>query len=477
MEEDRDVTTEVQTYHQAEDRYRLGLNTLYSVPDGGFFAHVATKYPRQWDSTLDAMGATDGRSILYNPEAVQDLSIQETTFLIAHEVAHIMLGHPHRRGGRDPETWNIACDIAVNQLVSRLGVTIEGSLTAASYGTEPGHNAEWYYDTLMKRRDGEPESDQEDEQQGGGQDEFQDDQDESQDDDTELTESPKAKEVQLLLPFKDSRDGGVYQTGDQDGDGYGRQGDQTIPGAGNDVLPPAQGADEPTASQSKAISTVVEALNAPRIGDSIGDSLRDALTSSLKPAEENWRSVLEDWMVDSAKIDRSYRRPNRRHLWRGMILPSRSGGSTLKHLWILLDESGSVDDHSIDQAFSAISDIAEQITGIEISILPWTGDAHPERISHYTDTDLPLKNVYQRTSGGTRVGPTLEWVREQSDVYGVIVISDMYIDDYPEERQPWPLLWLGYPSYYEGEHGVAPDHLGRTITIGGNQEDDRWKTR
>lgn len=64
-----------------------------------------------------ATAATDMRRIFYNPKFMESLSKAVRLFVLAHEVMHIALKHGLRRGGRDAELWNIACDFAINLLL------------------------------------------------------------------------------------------------------------------------------------------------------------------------------------------------------------------------------------------------------------------------------------------------------------------------------------------------------------------------
>ncbi|GMA16856.1 hypothetical protein E5F05_16320 [Deinococcus metallilatus] len=67
------------------------------------------------------------RGVIYiNPGA--GLSLEEARFVIAHEALHVALGHHERRQGRDPELFNIACDLMINAWLTemRFGVMPAG---------------------------------------------------------------------------------------------------------------------------------------------------------------------------------------------------------------------------------------------------------------------------------------------------------------------------------------------------------------
>jgi predicted metal-dependent peptidase len=78
-------------------------------------------YPRFVDELVAtaAVGETeDGRVMYYWNRAFFDsLGIRDRVYVCAHETLHLIFSHPLRRKGRDPELWNIACDVVVNTLL------------------------------------------------------------------------------------------------------------------------------------------------------------------------------------------------------------------------------------------------------------------------------------------------------------------------------------------------------------------------
>ena len=55
----------------------------------------------------------------YNEDFVDKLELDEMTFTVLHEIAHIALMHVARRENREPLLWNIACDFYVNAIISK----------------------------------------------------------------------------------------------------------------------------------------------------------------------------------------------------------------------------------------------------------------------------------------------------------------------------------------------------------------------
>lgn len=56
----------------------------------------------------------DGETFEYNPAFANSLSFDECKGVCAHEALHLALLHHTRAGNRDAETWNQACDYAIN---------------------------------------------------------------------------------------------------------------------------------------------------------------------------------------------------------------------------------------------------------------------------------------------------------------------------------------------------------------------------
>ena len=68
--------------------------------------------------------ATDGQSLFYQPSALLRLYQQNPKFLnrlYLHTVLHCVFRHLWLRGRRDPLLWQIACDIAVENVLDTLG--------------------------------------------------------------------------------------------------------------------------------------------------------------------------------------------------------------------------------------------------------------------------------------------------------------------------------------------------------------------
>ena len=98
------------------------------------------------ESTLTNTAATDGKDIIYNAAFIETLNIREVAGLLVHELLHIANFHHTRRGSRDPEKWNIACDYAINPIILEADMILpEGGLFREEFKSM---TAEKIYDKL-----------------------------------------------------------------------------------------------------------------------------------------------------------------------------------------------------------------------------------------------------------------------------------------------------------------------------------------
>ena len=86
-----------------------------------FFGSVVASVGYKENKDIQTVG-TDGETIYYNPEYLEGLSVEEQTFIFAHEVCHIAFNHILRSEGKNPELWHIATDGVINQFLKRDGL-------------------------------------------------------------------------------------------------------------------------------------------------------------------------------------------------------------------------------------------------------------------------------------------------------------------------------------------------------------------
>lgn len=115
-----------------------------------FFATLVMATPMVADATLPT-AATDMLTIYYNAAFIDGLSINQIMFVLAHEVMHIVFKHGLRRGNRNPQLWNVACDYAINLILHEAGFEVlQGCLFDPRF---KGMSAEQIYDLLKQEQE------------------------------------------------------------------------------------------------------------------------------------------------------------------------------------------------------------------------------------------------------------------------------------------------------------------------------------
>lgn len=114
-----------------------------------FFGSVVANVDYKENQNIPTAG-TDGEIIYYNPNFLETLSVEEQTFIFAHEVCHIAFNHILRSEGKDSKLWNIATDGVINQFLKRDGLKmVQGGIDIAE---AINYDAEELYEKLLQEK-------------------------------------------------------------------------------------------------------------------------------------------------------------------------------------------------------------------------------------------------------------------------------------------------------------------------------------
>lgn len=114
-----------------------------------FFGSVVASVDYKENKDIPTAG-TDGETIYYNPKYLESLSVEEQTFIFAHEVCHIAFNHILRSEGKDPELWNVATDGVINQFLKRDGLKM--AMGGVDMAEAINYDAEQLYEKLLKEK-------------------------------------------------------------------------------------------------------------------------------------------------------------------------------------------------------------------------------------------------------------------------------------------------------------------------------------
>jgi predicted metal-dependent peptidase len=357
-----------------------------------FFASIICNMPMEEDASINPPTmCTNGKWVKYHPDFVEKLTLDETIFVLCHEVGHCVFGHMFRRGARNPLKWNIAGDFIINDMLvgDNIGTMPAGGLHDSALVQKGGGTTDGVYDLLP-----------------------------------EMPKCPKC-----------GAGGDDGAPGDPDcGNGHGgyKQFDNCMDAGGS-------AADQSQAEAENAVR-IAQAAQAAKMCGKLGANLERLVNMALKPRVQ-WQDVLRRFVSQKAKCEYTFARPKRRFLAEDLYLPSL-GGERMGDLVIAVDCSGSIGSEEIDQFASELSAIKEDVKPSRMHIIYF----HHE-VSKYDsfgqDEDLVIA---PNGTGGTAFSPIFRFVEEHAiDPVACVVLTDLCCSDFGPAPS-YPVLWVSNHS-------------------------------
>lgn len=359
----------------------------------------------EWCKTM----ATDGYNIFVNPKFIDELSEEETMGVLAHEVLHCILGHLDRRGRRKPYRWNVAIDHATNLFLLDVGFVLpKGALCHYAYR---GLTAEEIYRRLPEREiEGEicPE-------------------------DGELGD--------------DANSSGGFDRHLESGDVRGSR---------------YRGDDFPTDMERRRLRAQLSNELRNNVPGRIAGLHSEEIALAAR-SEIPWEAILTRFFNGLRQNDYRMYPFNRKHLWRGLLLPS-VGAPGPDHLLVAIDTSGSMDQQILSSMLAEI-DKLRGLAACSMTLIQC--DYIIQEIKSYDpwETSADTFKRYQfKGRGGTSLKPPFEWLISEYQRKPVLPDALIYMTDgygdFPDQQLLIPCLWV------VPEHGLRDFPFGEVLRIG-----------
>ena len=384
--------------------------------------------------------STDGRRVFVDVDFLASLDEEERLFLLAHEVWHCALGNLKRQGEREAERWNFAIDHEVNALLIEQGFKMPAD--GVFYRDMVGKNAEEVYEWL--ERGGPAAAEREDE--GGPQ---------------------------------SALAGGRGRLADQHLGAAASRAEQAAGEGEPSEVPPRE---EPAAGEPRAAGES-ERGRGPRYDPDYGPYLDraelerwpgrvliaaqqherrfgtlpgglQAVVDRLRHPTLPWRELLRQFITRLYGGERTWLPPSRRHLARGLFLPSRREETV--SLTVALDTSGSTYEY-LGEFLSELSGLVTTFGRYRIRVLQCDCEITLDRVF---DADDPLDASVLPVGGlgGTNFTPVFELLGAAEERTPLVYLTDG--DGPPIARAPdFPVLWILTPG------GRAPVPWGEVILL------------
>ena len=348
------------------------------VVSHGFFAGPVLRKKWRCSTAVPTIG-TDGNDLFYNAEWLAERSVPEVQALLVHEACHDLGLHPFRRGNRDALLTDgeghivSAWNIACDHVVNH--VVDESGLTLPPDGVPPiaGTTPEALYEDIVK----------------------------------------KAKKNGKLGH-------GCHCT----------------------VLPPTDGNGNPLSGQALKDAEADAKLQAASVAELAkrAGKLPAGLARLVGAALEErvpWAQIVNRFVTQSSRVDSSWRRPNRRYLSRGIVLPSLHSPDVPDFV-LACDTSGSIDNKTLKmvcgEVLHALATCEQKGQGALTVV--------------WCDTEVSTQVVQAeeelepKGGGGTMYSPVFRWVEEHRPLTkGVVYVTDGYCSDFGE-KPSYPVLWV-----------------------------------
>lgn len=348
------------------------------IIDHPFFASLLLPMPISESDEIPTF-ATDGDSIIYNPQWASKLTQGETTFVLAHEVLHCVFDHMNRRGNRDHNRFNQACDYVINQI-----------LVDEKIGTMP---KEGLLDAKLV-------------QQGKG----------------------TAEGVYNLLPKSSSKNSAGQKGGALD----------SVFDHGSNMGAKQVDAATKTQKQAEMKVRIIQAKNAAKMQGKMSGNLARLIDDLVRP-KIDWKNELRRFFTDRAKTDFSFARPKRRFLADDFYLPSLTGDK-LGEIVIAIDCSGSISQKLLTQYASEINAIRNDLLPSKIIVI-YFDSAVLKVESFEQDAEIVLKMQGGGGTAFSPVFQTVNKMPESP--LAVIFLTDLCCSDFgpiPDYPVLWAVL-------------------------------------
>ncbi|MCB2261377.1 MAG: VWA-like domain-containing protein [Candidatus Thiosymbion ectosymbiont of Robbea hypermnestra] len=363
-----------------------------------------------WCSTT----ATDARAFYYNPEYIQQLSIEQTQFMLAHEALHCALSHFARRRHRVRHKWDLACDYAINPLLIDDGLSpppealhvpmYQGMTAEEIYPLIEDNDHSQTLDTHAYDRDNQ-----------------------SRGNNSGLREDKLPDRSPPSNPTPDGESGGGTQPQVRSEPAAG--------GGGVSEPAPLDPSERETLEvqwQQRLAGAAQQALQAGKLGGELARMIDHLLQPQLP-----WRMLLARYMTATARDDYSYQRPSRRE--GDFILPTLR--SHQLELVIALDTSGSIKDREMEEFIAEIDALKGQIQA-RVTLLPCDARLCPGAPWLFEPWETFTRPEKIQGGGGTSFRPVFDWIERADRHPDLLVYLTDAAGDFPPAEPPYPVIWL-----------------------------------
>jgi predicted metal-dependent peptidase len=488
-----------------------------------FYGALAMRLVLQEWTGNDTM-ATDGTTLFYSKQFLDQHPEEIITFAVAHEVSHCAMKHHTRRNNRDPKLWNIAADHVINNMLRRTpgfkcpewaicdarfhGMSVDEVyriLQDEMQKPEPQPQPNEPQDDAGEPDDNSASGDKGDENEasdspsangesgddddsassdqpdGGPPDDGEGDspsdadagEDHADDDENEADANKAASSEDDSEPADgaaDQENGEHEASGNGPSDQEGNHAPQSPascgdPGGCGEVLDAAPAHDPGKLAEIEAEWEVAtrQAVNVARRQAGGTPGHLQSIVDDLNKPRVDWREVMRRFVDPSATRDYTWRMPNRRFLATGDIIPGLIDDGVHHVVWIT-DTSGSIDKIALQQCRAEVQAALDEGAIDKLTVLDC--DAKVQRTAVFEKGDLVQFTSFG--GGGTEFQPAWDWIEKNvDDAACAVYFTDLCPNGDKFGRDPGiPVLWAAYGHPQVLKMQMPKIKFGEIIDVG-----------
>ena len=364
-----------------------------------FFSSLVLSY-RYCISDLTGMtAATDGETVYIGPD-INNRSVDQTAFILCHEVMHNVLLHT-ARFKPCKMCWNLATDHVVNTLIIN------------ALRSSPVRWAKVPDDIFVLEG---------------------------------LDENLSADEVYYIIHQRhkhSDKNGNGGKSGDngQNGDNDYYDGDNIADAIEHNKghrfdehIEKKRDSNEVKKMEQYARAMLSRAIEHAKSRGLMPGGLESIIEEILEP-QMNWAELLRDYIMQIPD-DYTFNPPDRR--FDEIFLPVLTG-ETLNNIAVALDTSGSMSDDELKDFISEIIGLKQQFSSINFTFIQ--ADARVQSVINITDETTCQDVIKTIGRGGTDYKPVFKWVKDNMpDCLCLIYLTDGECP-FPE-KPPWDIIWI-----------------------------------
>lgn len=151
-----------------------------------------------------------------------------------------------------------------------------------------------------------------------------------------------------------------------------------------------------------------------------------------------WMMVLANIILRQARNDYTWRKPNKRHLWRKMVFPSIH--SEMIRLGYAQDTSGSMSVDELKEGFAELRGICSAFPSYELHLFACDAAVHSYQVATPT-TPVDIVGL-SKGGGGTDFRPVFKYIKDNEiEIDALIYFTDGY-GDFPKKEPDYPVIWV-----------------------------------